>query len=102
MALLKNISKIFGNSDEKAIKTLQPIVDEINTFEKAIKSLPDSELYSKTIEFRSRLESGEDLDSILPEAFAVVRETAFRVLGQRHYDVQLIGGIVLHLSLIHI
>ena len=96
MALLKNISKIFGNSDEKAVKTLQPIVDEINTFEKAIKSLPDSELYSKTIEFRSRLESGEDLDSILPEAFAVVRETAFRVLGQRHYDVQLIGGIVLH------
>ena len=96
MALLKNISKIFGNSDEKAVKTLQPIVDEINTFEKAIKSLPDSELYSKTIEFRSRLESGEGLDSILPEAFAVVRETAFRVLGQRHYDVQLIGGIVLH------
>ena len=96
MALLKNISKIFGNSDEKAIKTLQPIVDEINTFEKTIKSLPDSELYSKTIEFQSRLESGEDLDSILPEAFAVVRETAFRVLGQRHYDVQLIGGIVLH------
>ena len=96
MALLKNISKIFGNSDEKAIKTLQPIVDEINTFEKTIKSLPDSELYSKTIEFQSSLESGEDLDSILPEAFAVVRETAFRVLGQRHYDVQLIGGIVLH------
>ena len=96
MAILKNISKIFGNSDEKAVTKLHPIVEQINGFETVIKTLTDSELYSKTEEFRARVSNGESIDSILPEAFAVVRETAFRVLGQRHYDVQLIGGIVLH------
>ena len=96
MAILKNISKIFGNSDEKAVAKLHPIVEQINGFEMDIKALSDSDLYSKTAEFRARLGNGESTDSLLPEAFAVVRETAFRVLGQRHYDVQLIGGIVLH------
>ena len=96
MAILKNISKIFGNSDEKAVARLHPIVAQINGLEMGIKALSDSELYSKTAEFRDRFAKGESVDSLLPEAFAVVRETAFRVLGQRHYDVQLIGGIVLH------
>ena len=96
MAILKNISKIFGNSDEKAVTKLHPIVEQINGFEMDIKALSDSDLYSKTAEFRARLGNGESTDSLLPEAFAVVRETALRVLGQRHYDVQLIGGIVLH------
>ena len=96
MAILKNISKIFGNSDEKAVTKLYPIVEQINGFETAIKALTDSEICSKTEEFRVRVGNGEPIDSILPEAFAVVRETAFRVLGQRHYDVQLIGGVVLH------
>ncbi|MBP9751771.1 MAG: preprotein translocase subunit SecA [Candidatus Moranbacteria bacterium] len=87
--------KIFG-SNERVVEKLQPIVDQVNTFSAAIEKLSDEELRSKTDEFRKRLAAGEAEDDILPEAFAVVREGAKRVIGERHYDVQLLGGIVLH------
>lgn len=92
----KLIEKVIGSYSDRAIKKIMPIVDEINRLENSIKSLSDSELKAKTDEFRSRLSNGETLDDILPEAFAVVREAGRRVLGMRHFDVQLIGGIVLH------
>ncbi|MFC1949148.1 preprotein translocase subunit SecA [Chloroflexota bacterium] len=84
------------DSNEKELKRLQPIVDEINSLEPQFKALSDTELRAKTGEFKTRLEAGDSLDDILPEAFATVREAARRTLGQRHFDVQLIGGIVLH------
>jgi preprotein translocase subunit SecA len=96
MSLFK---KIFG-SNEREIGRLQPTIEKINSYEPAISKLSDEELKSKTEEFRARLkkskENQETLDEILPEAFAVVREAAKRVIGERHFDVQLIGGIVLH------
>ncbi|RKD32344.1 preprotein translocase subunit SecA [Thermohalobacter berrensis] len=88
--------KIFGTYSEREIKRLNPIVDKIESLESEMKKLTDDELKAKTDEFKNRLNNGETLDDILPEAFAVVRETADRVLGMRHYRVQLIGGIVLH------
>ena len=90
------LTKIFGTKNDKIIKELRPIVDKINAFEPSIQKLKDDQLSSKTKEFRQRVEKGETLDSILPEAYAVCREASKRTLGQRHYDVQLIGGIVLH------
>ncbi len=94
---MKNfLEKIIGTYSERALKKIQPIVDSINKLEEEISSLTDTELKGKTDEFKNRLSSGETLDDILPEAFAVVREAAKRVLGMRHFDVQLIGGIVLH------
>ena len=96
MAILNKIGNLFGNSDEKAVSKLQPIVEEINSWESNTEALSDQELKSKTDQFRDRLGDGETVDDLLPEAFAVVREAAKRALGQRHYDVQLIGGIVLH------
>ena len=78
------------------MKTLRPIVDKINSFEPAIQALTDDQLKAKTIEFKERIKKGESLETLLPEAFAVCREASKRVLGMRHYDVQLIGGIVLH------
>lgn len=92
MQLLK---ELFG-SNKREIKKLQSIVDKVNSFEGEIIKLSDDKLKDKTKEFKSRLREGETLDDILPEAFAVVRETAKRVIGERHYDVQLLGGIVLH------
>jgi preprotein translocase subunit SecA len=92
MSLFK---KIFG-SNEREINKLRPIVEKINSFESEISKLSDKELGSKTGDFRKRLEKGENLDDLLPEAFAVVREAAKRVIGERHFDVQLLGGIVLH------
>ena len=89
------LRKIFG-SNEREIKKLQPIVDSINAFDKKISALSDEELKNKREEFKERLDKGETLDDILPEAFAVVREVAKRVIGERHYDVQLMGGIALH------
>ncbi|MFA5451491.1 MAG: preprotein translocase subunit SecA, partial [Dehalococcoidales bacterium] len=86
----------FGDSNEKIIKKLQPIVDRINQLEESFNSLDDNALKEKTSEFKKRLNDGETLDSLLPEAFAAVREASKRTLGLRHYDVQLIGGIVLH------
>lgn len=90
------LAKIIGTANERALRNLQAIVQTINSFEPSIKQLSDQELAYKTVEFRQQLSQGKTLDDILPEAFAVVREAAFRTIGQRHYDVQLIGGIVLH------
>ncbi len=92
--------KIFGSANDRFVKKQYKIVDQINALEELFSKLSDEELKEKTIEFRSRLKEGETLDDILPEAFATVREAAKRTLGQRHYDVQLIGGIVLHKGMI--
>ncbi len=89
-------TKIFGDPNEKVIKQMQPIVDEINKLEEKIKPLSDAELKAKTREFKDKLANGKSIDDILPEAFAVCREAAWRTLKQRHYDVQLMGGITLH------
>ncbi len=93
---LKLLEKIFGTYSSREIKRIMPIVKKINDLEPEMKQLSDKELRAKTDEFKSRLSQGETLDDILPEAFAVVREASYRVLGMRHFDVQLIGGIVLH------
>jgi preprotein translocase subunit SecA len=90
------IKKIFGSKNERELKRIQPLVGRINEIESQVSPLTDDQLREKTAEFKGRVERGEPLDEILPEAFAVVRETAKRSLGERHYDVQLIGGIVLH------
>jgi preprotein translocase subunit SecA len=90
------IKKIVGTKNERELKRIQPIVDRANEFQERMKALSDAELKGMTPHFRERLANGEDLDSILPEAFAVAREAAWRTLGMRHFDVQLIGGIVLH------
>ena len=87
---------IFGSSNDRYVRSLRKIVDKINAFEPGIQALSDEELQAQTPKFKERLAAGETLDDILPEAFATVREAAQRTLGQRHYDVQLIGGIVLH------
>ena len=89
-------AKIFGSRNDRLIKQYRKIVAKINALEPAIQALDDAALKAKTSEFRERLAKGETLDQILPEAFAVVREASQRVLGLRHYDVQLIGGMVLH------
>ncbi len=88
--------KLFGSANDRYVKKQYKIVERINALEPEISPLSDEELKNKTVEFRRRLKEGETLDELLPEAFAVVREAAKRTLGQRHYDVQLIGGIVLH------
>jgi preprotein translocase subunit SecA len=90
------LDKIFGTESEKALKAIYPVVAEINALEGVMSALSDDELRAKTTEFKNRISSGETLDNILPEAFSVVREASRRTLGQRHFDVQLIGGIVLH------
>lgn len=90
------INKIFGNTNEKEIKKLSGTVEEINNYEKDIKKLTDAELREKTDKFKERLGAGETLDDLLPEVFAVVREASVRTLGMRPFDVQLLGGIVLH------
>jgi preprotein translocase subunit SecA len=89
-------TKIFGDSNVKYIKSLQPAVEKINSFEKDFEKLSEDQLKEKTKEFKERLAKGETLDDILPEAFALVREASKRTLNQRHFDVQLIGGMVLH------
>jgi len=90
------LDKIFGDPNLKIIKTLQPLVKQINALEDGLRGLSPEDLKARTTEFRERLKKGESLDNILPDAFATIREASGRVLGQRHYDVQLIGGIVLH------
>ena len=90
------ISKVFGTYSDREIKRIKPIINKINSLEPEIQKLTDKELKEKTTEFKDRLAKGEILDELLPEAFAVVREASKRVLGMRHFDVQLIGGIVLH------
>jgi preprotein translocase subunit SecA len=86
------------DSNEKELRRLQPLVDTINQLEPEFEKLSDDELHGKTDEFKARLKSGSSLDELLPEAFAAVREAAKRTIGQRHFDVQLMGGIVLHQS----
>ena len=90
------LTNIFGTRNERVIDELYPLVDSVNTFEEKLKLLSDAELRGKTKEFRYRLITGATVDDILPEAFAVVRESAVRVLGMRHFDVQVLGGLVLH------
>src|SRR4249919_939930 len=90
------LAKVVGTQNDRELKRLRPIVAEVNGFEPAIQALSDDELRAKTAEFRARLAEGETLDDLLVEAFAVVRETGKRVLNMRHFDVQLIGGAVLH------
>ena len=90
------IKKIVGSKNERELKRIRPLVQKINDLEPKIQPLNDDQLKAKTVEFKERLGRGESLNEILPEAFAVVREAARRTLGERHYDVQLIGGIVLH------
>jgi preprotein translocase subunit SecA len=92
----KLTSKLFGSSNERQIAKLKPIVDKVNKLESEFLKLKDTDLKLKTVEFRTRLSDGENLENILPEAFATVREAAKRTLEQRQFDVQLIGGIVLH------
>lgn len=87
---------IFGSSNERYVKSLGKVIDQIAAFEPTIQAMSDDELVNQTARFRERLANGETLDSLLPEAFATVREASVRVLGMRHFDVQMIGGIVLH------
>ncbi len=90
------LTKFFGSRNDRVLKKIQPVVERINKLESSMQKLDDAALAAKTIEFRNRLEKGETLDDLLAEAFAVVREASVRVLGLRPYDVQLIGGIILH------
>ncbi len=87
---------LFGSSNDRYVKSLNPILAKIASFEPSLVAMSDEELSAQTVRFRERLANGEKLDDLLPEAFATVREAAKRVLGQRHYDVQMVGGIVLH------
>ena len=89
-------TKIFGTSSQREVKAITPLVDKIESLEEEYKALTDQQLQAKTPEFKERLQNGETLDDILPEAFAACREAAWRVLGMRPYRVQLIGGIILH------
>jgi preprotein translocase subunit SecA len=91
-----NIFKLFGDANEKVVRSLDPVIAKIASFEPSLEKLSDAELGQKTVEFRERLKQNETLDDLLPEAFATIREASRRVLGQRHFDVQLVGGIVLH------
>jgi preprotein translocase subunit SecA len=90
------LTKILGDPNERYLKKIRPLVEKINSLEKDFDKIPDEKLKEKTFEFKERLKKGETLDDILPEAFALVREAAKRTLGQRHFDVQIMGGIVLH------
>src|ERR1044071_8234211 len=90
------LTKIFGTKNERELKKLWPKVAEINALEPQLQALSDSQLQAKTGEFKARLAQGRTVDDLLVEAFAVVREASKRAIGQHHFDVQLIGGMVLH------
>jgi len=92
----KVLTKIFGSKNDRTLKQIQPLVNRINDLESSVTSLDDAALAARTVEFRERIAKGESLDELLPEAFATMREAAKRVLGERHYDVQLVGGVILH------
>ena len=92
----KMIGKVIGTKNDRELKRMRKLVDKINALEPKIQPLSDEALKQKTAEFKTQFEQGTSLDTILPEAFAVCREASSRVLGMRHYDVQLIGGITLH------
>ncbi|ENM5785333.1 preprotein translocase subunit SecA [Vibrio metoecus] len=94
--ITKLLTKVIGSRNDRTLRRLRKIVKEINNYEPAFEVLSDEELKAKTVEFRQRIEQGENLDQLLPEAFATVREASKRVFGMRHFDVQLIGGMVLH------
>jgi preprotein translocase subunit SecA len=94
--MLNFLTRVFGSKNERELKRLQPTVDRINELEPQIQALGDDDLKNQTVKFRERLDNGEPLDDLLPEAFATVREASVRTLEMRHFDVQLIGGIVLH------
>ncbi len=94
--MLGLVEKIFGSYSEREVRRLEPIVDKVLSYEDQMARLTDAELRAKTDEFKNRLKNGETLDDILPEAFAVVREAAWRTLKMKHFKVQVIGGIVLH------
>ena len=86
-----------GDYNEKELRKLRPIAEEVNEWAEEMADLSDADMRAKTDEFRGRLSEGETLDDILPEAFALVRETSERRIGLRHFDVQILGGVVLHL-----
>ncbi|MBR2604116.1 MAG: preprotein translocase subunit SecA, partial [Clostridia bacterium] len=90
------IDKLLGNTSEAKLKKMRPVVTKINTLEPRYQAMTDEELRQQTVLFKERVAKGESLDDILPEAFAVVREAAVRTVGMRHFDVQLLGGMVLH------
>ncbi len=92
----KVLTKVFGSKNDRVLKAITPIISQINGHEVAMQALSDEDLQAKTNEFKNRLVAGESLDDLLPEAFAVVREASVRVTGMRHFDAQLIGGVVLH------
>ena len=93
--MIGSLKNILGNSNARVIKKMQSVIDDINDFSPDIARLNDNELRSKTIEFKDRISKGETTNDLLPEAFAVVREAAERTIGLRHFDVLLIGGVVL-------
>ena len=94
--MLGLVKKIFGDANEREVKRLMRTVQQINEMEPQFAALTDEQLQGKTAEFKERIEKGEELDDLLPEVFAVVREASNRVLGMRHFDVQLLGGMALH------
>jgi preprotein translocase subunit SecA len=94
--MLNVLTKIFGSKNERVLKRMQPVVEQINALEGQIQALSDTDLAAQTVRFRERRDQGEPLEDLLPEAFATVREASKRVLAMRHFDVQLIGGMILH------
>jgi preprotein translocase subunit SecA len=94
--ILNALTKVFGSKNERELKRLQPLVERINALETEVQAMSDEQLKAQTPKFKERIERGEPLDDLLPEAFAAVREASLRALKMRHFDVQLIGGIVLH------
>ncbi len=96
LMIARILALVLGTNNARQLRQIKPLVDKINSLEGHISSLNDADLAAKTNEFREQLAQGKKLNDILPEAFAVVREASKRKLGQRHFDVQLIGGIVLH------
>lgn len=94
------LKRLFGSANERTVKKLHPIVKRINAYEPAMEALTDDQLRDKTQEFKDRLSSGATLDDLLPEAYAVVREASKRVLGQRHFDVQMMGGVIFHRGMV--
>ena len=91
------LKRVFGSANDRMLNRLKGEIEAINAFEAEVQNLSDDALRSQTAKFRERIDAGETLDDIMVEAFAVVREAAIRTLGQRHFDVQLLGGMVLHL-----
>ena len=95
-SLSSPLKKVFGTKNDRELRRLAPLVDEVNALESKMRALSDAELASATTRFRGQLDQGASLDDLLPEAFAVVREASVRTLGMRPFDVQVIGGLVLH------